>query len=104
MTTRVMIVDDHPVYRDGLVALIDAAADMTVVGTAGDGAEAVELVMSAVPDIVLMDLNLPSMSGVAATAAITVRSSSPFVLAVTMVDDDDTVVAALRAGARGYVL
>jgi DNA-binding NarL/FixJ family response regulator len=99
-----MVVDDHPVYRDGLVALIDATADLTVVASVGDGADAVAAALATPVDVVLMDLNLPTVSGIAATAAITAQADPPAVLAVTMVDDDDTVLAALRAGARGYVL
>jgi len=104
VTTRVMIVDDHPVYRDGLVALIDATADLTVVAAVGDGADAVAAARATPMDVVLMDLNLPTVSGIAATTAITAQPEPPAVLAITMVDDDDTVLAALRAGARGYVL
>lgn len=104
MTTRVLVVDDHPVYRDGLVAVVNATADMTVIDAVGDGPEAVAATDRAEIDVVLMDLNLPTMSGVAATAAISARPQPPAILAVTMVDDDDTVVAALQAGARGYVL
>lgn len=104
MTTRVMVVDDHPVYRDGLVALIDATADLTVVAAVGDGADAVAAARATPMDVVLMDLNLPTVSGIAATTAITAQPEPPAVLAITMVDDDDTVLAALRAGARGYVL
>jgi len=99
-----MIVDDHPVYRDGLVALIDATADLTVVAAVGDGADAVAAARATPMDVVLMDLNLPTVSGIAATTAITAQPEPPAVLAITMVDDDDTVLAALRAGARGYVL
>jgi DNA-binding NarL/FixJ family response regulator len=101
---RVLIVDDHPIFRDGLVALIDAVPDMTVVSAVGDGADAIAEVEQREVDVVLMDLNLPTVSGVAATAAITARPDAPTVLALTMVDDDDTVLAVLRAGARGYVL
>jgi DNA-binding NarL/FixJ family response regulator len=103
-STRVLIVDDHPIFRDGLAALIDAVPDMTVVGAVGDGADAIEAVEAQDVDVVLMDLNLPTVSGVTATAAITARPDAPAVLALTMVDDDDTVLAALRSGARGYVL
>ena len=104
MTTRVLVVDDHPIFREGLAALVAATPDMEVAGTAADGPEAVAAVAAGGVDVVLMDLNLPSMSGVDATAQIAAMAAPPAVLVVTMVDDDDTVVAALRAGARGYVL
>jgi DNA-binding NarL/FixJ family response regulator len=104
VTTRVVVVDDHPIYRDGLAALVSSMPDMEVVATAADGPEALAAVEPGGVDVVLMDLNLPSMSGVDATARIAALPSAPAVLVVTMVDDDDTVVAALRAGARGYVL
>lgn len=102
--TRVVVVDDHPIYRDGLAALVSSTADMTLVGTADDGPAAVTLAKTVDIDVVLMDLNLPSMSGVDATARIARLPNPPAVLVITMVDDDDAVVAALRAGARGYVL
>jgi len=104
MTTGVVVVDDHPIFRDGLAALVTSLPDMQVVATAADGPEAIELARAPGVDVVLMDLNLPSLSGVEATARITSQMSAPAVLVITMVDDDDTVVAALRAGARGYVL
>lgn len=104
MTTRVVVVDDHPIFRDGLAALVVSLPDMDVVATATDGPEALDAVRRVAADVVLMDLNLPTMSGVAATAAITALPDAPAVLVITMVDDDDTVVAALKAGARGYVL
>jgi DNA-binding NarL/FixJ family response regulator len=101
---RVLVVDDHPVFRDGLAALLDSLPDVQVVGVASDGPDALEAVAATEVDVVLMDLNLMTVSGVDVTAEITAASSAPAVLVVTMVDDDDTVIAALRAGARGYVL
>lgn len=104
MSIRVVVVDDHPVFRDGLGALLGSLPDMEVVAVAADGPEAVAVVQDLDVDVVIMDLNLPTISGVAATAEIMSLPEPPLVLVVTMVDDDDTVLAALRAGARGYVL
>ena len=101
---RVLIVDDHPIFRDGLVAVFAALPDMEVVAAVDDGGEAIAQAAAMPVDVVLMDLNLPTVSGVAATATITAQPDPPAVLALTMVDDDDTVLAAVRAGARGYVL
>jgi DNA-binding NarL/FixJ family response regulator len=99
-----IIVDDHPVFRDGLSASLARLSDVEVVGVAATGEEAVELAAERRPDVVLMDLNLPGISGVEAIRRLVAAELATAVLAVTMVDDDDTVVAALRAGARGYVL
>lgn len=104
MPTRVLVAEDHPIFRDGLVALLTSMPDVDVVGSVADGEAAVERAGGGGVDVVLMDLNLPSISGVTATARITAQPDPPTVLVVTMVDDDDTVVAAMRAGARGYVL
>ena len=104
MSTRVLIVDDHPLYRDALARLVESLPDLEVAGLTGDGAEAVARVEAGDVDVVLMDLNLPSLSGLDATGRIAALAEPPAVLVVTMVDDDDTVVAAMRAGARGYVL
>jgi DNA-binding NarL/FixJ family response regulator len=104
MTIRVLIVDDHPVFRDGLAAALAASPDIEVTGQAGDGPEAVDLAQPGAYDVVVMDLGLPSMSGIEAAARISQSPGAPAVIVVTMVDDVDTVSAALQAGARGYVL
>jgi DNA-binding NarL/FixJ family response regulator len=104
MTLRVLIVDDHPVVRSGLRALLASLPDVDVVGEAADGAGAVELAAQERPDVVLMDLGLPVLDGVAATREISARAPGVAVLVLTMHEDADTVGAALRAGARGYLL
>ncbi|RNM16346.1 response regulator [Nocardioides pocheonensis] len=101
---RVLVVDDHPLFRDGLVGLLATVADVEVVDAVGDGETAVRRCAELAPDIVLMDLNLPGMPGLEAIRRIVAREPAPAVLVLTMVDDDDTVTAALRVGARGYLL
>jgi DNA-binding NarL/FixJ family response regulator len=102
--TRVLVVDDHPLYREGLLTALTAAPGIDVVGEAGDGAEAVELVGQLRPDVVLMDLHMPGMTGVEATRVVGERHPDVAVLVLTMLDGDDAVFAAMRAGARGYLL
>jgi len=103
--TRVLIVDDHPIFRDGLAGLLATLPDIEIAGSVGAAEEALDAVRQAAPpDVVLMDLNLPGASGVEATRQILAIAPHIAVLVVTMVDDDDTVFAALSAGARGYVL
>lgn len=104
MTARVLVVDDHPLYREGLVAVISTMAGTEVVGEAADGVEAVRLAGELHPDIVIMDLNLPMLSGVDATRQITATTPGIAVLVLTMLEGDDSIFAALRAGARGYLL
>jgi DNA-binding NarL/FixJ family response regulator len=104
VTSRVLVVDDHPIFRDGLTALLNSLVDLEVVACTDNGEDAIALVERGGVDVVLMDLNLPTLSGVEATARISARADAPAVLVVTMVDDDDSVLAAIRAGARGYVL
>jgi DNA-binding NarL/FixJ family response regulator len=101
---RVLVVDDHPVFRDGLAGLLSTLDDVIVVGVASSGEEAIAAAPTVAPDVVLMDLNLPGLSGVESTRRIVGATPQIAVVAVTMIDDDDTVLAALRAGARGYVL
>jgi DNA-binding NarL/FixJ family response regulator len=104
VTVRIALVDDHPVFRSGLAALLASVPDFEIVAEAADGPDAVALLTSVTADVVLMDLNLPTLSGVVATAQLMQLPEPPAVLVITMVDDDDAVVAAMRAGARGYVL
>lgn len=104
MVTRVLIVDDHPLFRDGLGGLLATMPDIDVAGSVGSAEDALDFVRSDVPDVVLMDLNLPGVPGVEATRQVLDVAPGTAVLVVTMVDDDDAVLAAIRAGARGYVL
>jgi DNA-binding NarL/FixJ family response regulator len=101
---RLLIVDDHPLFRKGVRALIGVQSDIDVVAEADDVGVAVELALSLQPDVVLMDLQMPGGSGIQATRDIVEASPAMRVLIVTMFEDDDSVFAALRAGARGYVL
>ncbi len=101
---RVMVVDDHPVYRDGLAVLLGSVPGLAVVGTAADGAEAVALALEEQPDVVVMDVQMPVLDGIEATRRITAESPSVGVVVLTMSEDDGTVFAAVRAGARGYLL
>jgi two-component system NarL family response regulator len=101
---RVMVVDDHFVVRVGLKALIDAEADMTVVGEAGSGEKAVALFAQQQPDVTLMDLRLPLMSGVEATRAIRSLAPDARVVVLTTYDGDEDIHRALSAGARAYLL
>ena len=100
---RILIVDDHPVFRFGLRALLATEADTVVVGEATGGEEAVALAVELRPDLVLMDLNLPDFNGMEATRRILAQNPDVGILIITMFEDD-SVIAALRAGARGYVL
>ena len=103
MRTTVVVADDHPVFRDGLVGLLtDLGAD--VVATAGDGEEAVAAVAAHAPDVVLMDLQMPVLSGLAATERVRRDHPGTQVLVLTMSADPATIQAALRAGALGYLL
>jgi len=100
---RILIADDHPVFRFGLKALLEAEADTEVVGEATSGKEAVALASALQPDVILMDLNMPDLNGLEATRQIMEANPETGILVITMFDDD-SVFAAMRAGARGYVL
>jgi len=103
-TIRVVIVDDHRLVRQGLEAVLASAADVDVVGQAADGRDAVDVVAATEPDVVLMDLQLPELSGLEATREILAARPETAVLVLTMFEDDDTVHAAIGAGAVGYLL
>jgi DNA-binding NarL/FixJ family response regulator len=99
-----MVVDDQAVVRAGFAAVVDAEADLTVVGEAGDGAGAVALAERTAPDVVLMDIRMPGMDGLSATRLITALDNSPKVLVLTTFDLDVYVYEALRAGSSGFML
>jgi DNA-binding NarL/FixJ family response regulator len=101
---RVLIADDHAAFRGGLRALLDTVEDVVVVGEAETGDATVDAVRTLQPDIVLMDINMPGIDGVEATRRIVDAEPHVAVLVLTMHDDDETVFAAVRAGARGYLL
>jgi DNA-binding NarL/FixJ family response regulator len=101
---RVLIADDHPFFRDGLRVLLDNTRDTTLVGEASSGDEVVDLAATLQPDVILMDLKMPGLNGIDATRQIVQTSPHISILVVTMFEDDDSVFAALRAGARGYLL
>jgi DNA-binding NarL/FixJ family response regulator len=101
---RILIADDHPVFRYGLRALLITDTTTEVVGEATTGEEAIEKALSLQPDVILMDLNMPGVNGIEATRRILIEMPHVSVLVLTMFDDDDSVFAAMRAGARGYLL
>jgi DNA-binding NarL/FixJ family response regulator len=101
---RVVIADDHPIVRDGLSALLASVPSVTVAGLAANGREAVRAAVTLRPDVVVMDVQMPELTGVEAAAEISRVAPEVAVLMLTMFDDDYSVLAAMRAGARGYVL
>ena len=104
MTIRVLVVDDHPVVRSGLVGMLAVEEDLEVVGEAGDGEEAVARAKALTPDVVLMDLRMPRLDGVGATARILAGSPSSRVLVLTTYDTDADILRAVEVGATGYLL
>ena len=101
---RVLLVDDQALFREALATLLGVRVEIDVVGEAGDGADALEMVPALRPDVVLMDLHMPVLDGIAATRRLKVEQPEVRVLALTTFDDDEDVFAALRAGAVGYLL
>jgi DNA-binding NarL/FixJ family response regulator len=101
---RIAVADDHPMVRDGLRTLFDSFPDTELISEAGTGREAVRAAVVERPDVLIMDLGMPDMDGFAATAEIGRVAPQVAVLVLTMSDDDDTVFAAMRAGARGYLV
>lgn len=100
----VLIADDHPMFRKGMRALLESMPDIQVVGEAVSGGEAVSVAAEQQPDLVLMDLQMPDGGGLAATRQISQTSPGVHILVVTLFDNDESIFAALRAGARGYIL
>src|SRR5258705_2272664 len=101
---RILIADDHTVFRDGLRALLASIPDIEVVGEASSGREALRLAVEHQPDVILMDIQMPDLNGIEATRQILRTSPHVGIIILTMFQDDDSVFAAMRAGARGYVL
>jgi len=101
---RVLIADDHPIFRDGLASLLEPLPGIEVVGRAKDGADAVAQARERRPDVVIMDIQMPVLNGIDATRQIIAAEPATGILVITMGEDDSTVFAAVRAGARGYLL
>lgn len=101
---RIVIVDDHRLFREGVASLLKQAAGLALVGEASSGEECLPLVEELMPDIVLMDINMPGLGGIEATRMLVSRQPNVGVIMLTMLEDDESVFAAISAGARGYVL
>ena len=101
---KLLVVDDHTLFREGVVALLNSVPEIEVVGMAEDGQQAVEMAAKVQPDVILMDIQMPKINGIAATRQIINDHPDMGVIVLTMFEDDDSVFAAMRAGARGYIL
>ncbi len=102
--TSILVADDHPAFRSGLRQMLVGVPDLTVVGEAATGAQALELVETLEPEVVVMDLRMPDLDGIEATRRLQQLPRPPAVIVLTMFEDDDSVFAAMRAGALGYLL
>jgi DNA-binding NarL/FixJ family response regulator len=103
-TTRILVADDHPAFRTGLQQMLQDVPDLEVVGEAESGVQAVQLTQELAPDVVVMDLRMPDVDGIEATRRLQQVAPSAAVIVLTMFEDDDSVYAAMRAGALGYLL
>ena len=103
-TLRILVAEDHPLFRKGMISLLSSVPEFEVVGEAATGEEAVTRAADLQPDVVLMDLQMPNVNGIEATRRILLESPNIRILVVTLFEDEDSVFMALRAGARGYVL
>jgi DNA-binding NarL/FixJ family response regulator len=103
-TLRILIAEDHPLFRKGMISLISSVPEFEVVGEAKTGEEAIERAANLQPDVILMDLQMPEVNGIEATRTILRDNPSVRILVITLFEDDESVFMALRAGARGYVL
>src|SRR5215469_4664098 len=101
---RVLIADDHPLVREGVRALLVSVSDMAIVGEAANGEEAIARAAELQPNVILMDLHMPGINGIEATRQVLQVNPHIVILVLTMLEDDDSVFAAMRAGARGYLL
>jgi DNA-binding NarL/FixJ family response regulator len=101
---RILIADDHPLFRKGMRTLLTATPDMEVVGEAATGQEAIELAASLQPEVIIMDLQMPGINGIEATRQILQSGQEIRILVVTLFEDDASVFTAMRVGARGYIL
>lgn len=103
-TIQVFIADDHTLFRDGLKSLLMSVQDIQVIGEAANGKDTISQVIDTMPDVILMDIQMPDVNGIEATRQITRQIPNVGIIMLTMFEDDDSVFAAMRAGARGYVL